>query len=117
MIEFSNRKLLRGINLMSEAVKKTLGANGEYVFLNHAAIPGGFKVSKDGVSVAMACSSNDKVEEFGMKILRQAAMKTSEAAGDGTSTTIVLADAIISKSLELIEVALISSNVSNPSSD
>ena len=103
MIEFNNRRLLRGIHKMSQAVKKTLGANGEFVFLNHPAIPGGFKVSKDGVSVAMACSSDDHVEELGMKTLRQAAMKTSEVAGDGTSTTIVLADAIISKSLDLVE--------------
>lgn len=101
MVEFSNEKILKGVNTIAKAVKKTLSANGEYVLISHPSIPGSFKLTKDGVNVAMSCTSSDVVENLAMKIIKQAAIKSSQNAGDGTTTSIVLAASLLDKALEL----------------
>lgn len=100
MVEFSNEKLISGVQKMAKAVKKSLGPEGEYILISHPSIPGGFKVTKDGISISIACTSEDPIEDKAMKILRQASKSTANIAGDGTTTTIVLAEKLLTSALE-----------------
>ncbi len=90
-------KILRGITLLARAVKVTLGPRGRNVVIDHA--PGAPTVTKDGVTVAREIELPDPFENMGAQLVREAASRTSDAAGDGTTTATVLAEAIYREGL------------------
>jgi chaperonin GroEL len=85
--------MLRGVDTLAEAVKVTLGPKGRNVVLDKAF--GAPRVSKDGVTVAKEIELSDKFENMGAQMLREVATRTSDLAGDGTTTATVLAQAIV----------------------
>lgn len=87
--------LLSGVNKMADAVKTTLGAAGNTVIIEDEF--GRPHVTKDGVSVAKSILLSDPVENMGAKVLLQASMKTADLAGDGTTTSVVIAQAMLKK--------------------
>lgn len=92
------KKLLEGINELYEAVSSTLGAAGKTVILEEA-VTGVPYPTKDGVTVAEYIEPFDPVANLGASFLREAAKKTAEIAGDGTTTSVVLAHAILDKAI------------------
>jgi len=90
-------KLFSGIQKLFKAVSSTLGPLGETVLIESADHTRGITVTKDGVTVAKSISLLDPVENLAVRMVREAAEKTATRAGDGTTTAIVLADAIINK--------------------
>lgn len=100
-IHFGNdgqKKLKSGIKKIAGAVKSTLGARGRTVLIESEHHVGGITVTKDGVTVAKAINLYDPTENLAVMMMRQAADKTATIAGDGTTTSIVLAEAIIDAS-------------------
>ena len=96
----AQEKLLQGINTLGEAVGLTLGAHGRTVLYRHDNAPDGIPQStKDGVTVARHITSSDPIERTGIDIVRDAARKTAQKAGDGTSTSTVLAQGILNKAI------------------
>lgn len=89
--------LKRGIDIVAEAVKVTLGPRGRNVALESFGVP---TITNDGVSIAKDIELSDKFENMGAQIIRQAAEKTNEAAGDGTTTATTLAHAMITEGLK-----------------
>jgi chaperonin GroEL len=90
--EQARQTILRGINQMADAVKVTLGPRGRNVILGKAY--GSPTITKDGVSVAREIELKDRLENMGAQMAREVASKTSDLAGDGTTTATVLAQAI-----------------------
>jgi chaperonin GroEL len=90
--EDSRRAILRGVNLLSDAVKITLGPKGRNVVLEKKF--GSPLITKDGVTVAKEIELKDPLENMGAQMVREVASKTSDVAGDGTTTATVLAQAI-----------------------
>ncbi|MEK9649485.1 MAG: chaperonin GroEL [Gammaproteobacteria bacterium] len=88
-------KMLKGVNILADAVKVTLGPKGRNVVLDKSF--GAPTVTKDGVSVAKEIELEDKFENMGAQMLKQVASQTSDEAGDGTTTATVLAQAIINE--------------------
>lgn len=88
-------KLLKGIETLSKAVKSTLGPSGSTVILESVHQTHGITVTKDGVTVARNIELIDPVENMGVRVLKQAAEETARESGDGTSTAVVLAEAMI----------------------
>lgn len=86
-------KMLRGIEILANAVKVTLGPKGRNVAIEKSF--GAPRVTKDGVTVANEIELNDKFENLGAMMVREVASKTSRLAGDGTTTAVVLAQAIV----------------------
>jgi chaperonin GroEL len=86
-------RMLRGVDILAEAVKVTLGPKGRNVVLDKSF--GAPRVTKDGVTVAKEIELEDKFENMGAQMLREVASKTSDVAGDGTTTATVLAQAIV----------------------
>ena len=95
-------KLITGISKMSAAVKSTLGPMGNTVLIESPSHTHGITVTKDGVTVAKSIQLLDPVENLAVQMLREAASKTAANAGDGTTTAIVLTEAIVTKGMELI---------------
>ena len=96
--ESARRKLKNGVDKLANAVKVTLGPKGRNVALEKSfGVP---HITKDGVSIAKEIELQDKVENIGAKILIEAASKTVDSAGDGTTTAVVLAQSIISEGLK-----------------
>ena len=95
-------KLITGISKMSAAVKSTLGPMGNTVLIESPNHTHGITVTKDGVTVAKSIQLLDPVENLAVQMLREAASKTAANAGDGTTTAIVLTEAIVTKGMELI---------------
>jgi chaperonin GroEL len=89
----ARERLLRGVDILANAVKVTLGPKGRNVILDKSF--GAPRVSKDGVTVAKEIELEDKFENLGAQMLREVAAKTSDIAGDGTTTATVLAQAIV----------------------
>jgi chaperonin GroEL len=89
----ARERLLRGVDVLANAVKVTLGPKGRNVVLEKSF--GAPRVSKDGVTVAKEIELEDKFENLGAQMLREVASKTSDIAGDGTTTATVLAQAIV----------------------
>jgi chaperonin GroEL len=96
--EAARKKLLVGINKLTNAVKVTLGPRARLVVLDKGF--GAPEISDDGVSIAKETELEDKVENLGAEILKEVAEKTSDTAGDGTTTAIVLTQAIVSEGLK-----------------
>ena len=90
--EQSRRALLSGVNQLADAVKITLGPRGRNVILDKKF--GSPLITKDGVSVAKEIELKDGLENMGAQMVREVASKTSDIAGDGTTTATVLAQAI-----------------------
>jgi chaperonin GroEL len=89
----NREKLLRGVNSMANAVKVTLGPKGRNVLIDKSF--GAPLVTKDGVTVAKEIELEDKLENMGAQMLKEVASKTSDVAGDGTTTATVLAQSIV----------------------
>jgi hypothetical protein len=85
--------MLRGIDILADAVKVTLGPKGRNVLLDKSF--GAPRISKDGVAVAKEIELADRFENIGAQMLKEVAVKTGELAGDGTTTATVLAQAIV----------------------
>src|SRR5512136_1949446 len=88
----ARREILKGVALLSAAVKSTLGPRGHNVAIEMKW--GGPTVTKDGVTVAKEIELKDPYENMGAQMVREVASKTSDVAGDGTTTATVLAEAI-----------------------
>ena len=90
--EQSRQAILRGVNSLADAVKVTLGPKGRNVVLDKKF--GSPTITKDGVTVAKEIDLPDAMENLGARMVREVASKTSDTAGDGTTTATVLAQAI-----------------------
>jgi chaperonin GroEL len=98
--EEARKKLKAGVDQLAEAVKTTLGPKGRNVALDKKW--GGPTITHDGVTVAKEVELEDPFENMGAQLLKEAASKTNDAAGDGTTTATVLAQAIVNESLKSI---------------
>ncbi len=98
--EEARKKLKSGVDQLAEAVKTTLGPKGRNVALDKKW--GGPTITHDGVTVAKEVELEDPFENMGAQLLKEAASKTNDAAGDGTTTATVLAQAIVNESLKSI---------------
>ena len=96
----ARQRLVEGITKISKAVKSTLGPAGQTVLIESQNHTGGLTVTKDGVTVAKPIDLLDPVENLAVKMMKQAAEKTALDAGDGTTTSIVLAEAIVKELLD-----------------
>jgi len=96
----ARKRLLAGVEKLASAVKSTLGPRGRNAVLDKSW--GGPSVTKDGVTVAEEIELRDKVENMGAKLVKEAASKTSDDAGDGTTTATVLAEALFRSGLKSI---------------
>src|SRR5690242_1184695 len=96
--EHARQALLRGIEKLAKAVKATLGPSGRNVILDKKF--GSPTVTKDGVTVAKEIELEDPYENMGAQLVREVASKTSDLAGDGTTTATVLAEAIYRQGLK-----------------
>jgi chaperonin GroEL len=94
----AREKILAGAKKLANLVGLTIGPKGRNVVLGNSTI-----VTNDGVTIARAVKSDDECENLGIEILRQASIKTNEAAGDGTTSAIVLADEILTRANRLVE--------------
>ena len=102
--ENARRAKLRGVNILADAVKVTLGPKGRNVVLDKSF--GAPTVTKDGVSVAKEIELKDKFENMGAQMLKEVASKTSDVAGDGTTTATVLAQAIVREGLKSVAAGM-----------
>jgi chaperonin GroEL len=98
--EDARSKVLRGVNLLADAVTVTLGPRGRNVCLEKSW--GAPTITKDGVTVAKEIQLEDKFENMGAQMVKEVASKTSDIAGDGTTTATVLSRAIFSEGLKLV---------------
>src|ERR671914_1466438 len=90
--------MLRGVNILADAVTVTLGPKGRNVVLDNSF--GAPNVTKDGVTVAKEVELDDKFENMGAQMVKEVASKTSDVAGDGTTTATVLAEGIYREGLK-----------------
>src|SRR6187431_1990812 len=96
----ARQRLLTGVNILADAVKATLGPKGRNVILEKSF--GAPTVTKDGVTVAKEITLDDKFENMGAQMVREVAAKTSDVAGDGTTTATVLAQAIYREGSKMV---------------
>src|SRR6202030_3574731 len=92
--------ILRGVNVLADAVTVTLGPKGRNVVLDKSF--GAPNVTKDGVTVAKEIELEDKFENMGAQMVKEVASKTSDVAGDGTTTATVLARAIYTEGIKMV---------------
>ncbi|HDL4276569.1 TPA: chaperonin GroEL [Mannheimia haemolytica] len=97
-------KMLKGVNILADAVKVTLGPKGRNVVLDRAY--GAPTITKDGVSVAREIELEDKFENMGAQMVKEVASKANDAAGDGTTTATVLAQAIVNEGLKAVAAGM-----------
>ncbi|WP_066091632.1 chaperonin GroEL [Xanthomonas massiliensis] len=102
--EDARSRVLRGVNVLANAVKATLGPKGRNVVLEKSF--GAPTITKDGVSVAKEIELADKFENIGAQIVKEAASKTNDIAGDGTTTATVLAQAFIQEGLKAVAAGI-----------
>src|SRR5690349_15879885 len=98
--EESRQSILRGVNLLADAVKVTLGPKGRNVVIEKKF--GSPTITKDGVTVAKEIELKDALENMGAQMVREVASKTSDVAGDGTTTATVLAQAIFREGVKTV---------------
>src|SRR5512136_2386038 len=98
--EESRQSILRGVNQLAEAVKVTLGPKGRNVVLDKKF--GSPNITKDGVTVAKEIELKDPLENMGAQMVREVASKTSDVAGDGTTTATVLAQCIFREGVKMV---------------
>src|SRR5918995_2817000 len=92
--------MLRGVSILADAVKVTLGPKGRNVVIDKSF--GAPRITKDGVTVAKEIELEDKFENMGAQMLREVASKANDAAGDGTTTATVLAQAIVREGMKSV---------------
>src|SRR5499433_425745 len=100
----ARQRMLRGVDILADAVKVTLGPKGRNVVLDKSF--GAPRITKDGVAVAKEIELSDKFENMGAQMVREVANKTSEVAGDGTTTATVLAQAIVREGLKSLAAGM-----------
>ena len=100
----ARQRILKGVNILSNAVRITLGPKGRNVVLDKSF--GAPTVTKDGVSVAKEVEVKDKFENMGVQMLKEVASKTSDIAGDGTTTATVLAQSIVTEGLKSVAAGM-----------
>ena len=98
------QKMVKGVNILANAVKVTLGPKGKNVVLERSF--GAPTITKDGVSVAKEIELKDKFENMGAQMVKEVASKTSDNAGDGTTTATVLAQAIIREGMKSVAAGM-----------
>ena len=96
----ARQRMASGVNILANAVKQTLGPKGRNVVIEKTF--GAPTVTKDGVSVAKEIELEDKFENMGAQMVKEVASKTSDVAGDGTTTATVLAQAIVREGLKSV---------------
>ncbi|WP_024304058.1 chaperonin GroEL [Pseudogulbenkiania sp. MAI-1] len=97
-------KMVAGVNILADAVKVTLGPKGRNVVLDRSF--GAPTITKDGVSVAKEIELKDKFENMGAQMVKEVASKTSDVAGDGTTTATVLAQAIVQEGMKFVAAGM-----------
>ncbi|OFV48639.1 chaperonin GroEL [Oligella urethralis] len=97
-------RIVRGVNILADAVKTTLGPKGRNVVLERSF--GAPTVTKDGVSVAKEIELKDRFENIGAQLVKEVASKTSDSAGDGTTTATVLAQAIVQEGIKYVAAGI-----------
>src|SRR5437016_3109415 len=97
-------RMLRGVDILANAVKVTLGPKGRNVLLDKSY--GAPRITKDGVTVAKEIELSDKFENMGAQMVREVASKTSDMAGDGTTTATVLAQAIVREGVKAVAAGM-----------
>lgn len=100
----ARKKMLVGVNVLADAVKATLGPKGRNVVLDKSF--GAPTITKDGVSVAKEIELKDKFESMGAQLVKDVASKANDAAGDGTTTATVLAQAIVNEGLKAVAAGM-----------
>jgi chaperonin GroEL len=100
----AREKMLRGVDILADAVKVTLGPKGRNVVLDKSFGPP--RISKDGVTVAKEIDLPDSFENIGANLVKQAALKTGELAGDGTTTATLLAQSIVREGAKAVAAAM-----------
>ncbi|TNE64003.1 MAG: chaperonin GroEL [Rhodobacteraceae bacterium] len=100
----ARNRMLKGVNILADAVKVTLGPKGRNVVLEKSF--GAPRITKDGVSVAKEIELEDKFENMGAQMVKEVASRTNDEAGDGTTTATVLAQAIIKEGLKQVAAGL-----------
>jgi chaperonin GroEL len=100
----AREKMLRGVNTLADAVKVTLGPKGRNVVLDKSFGPP--RISKDGVTVAKEIELSDRFENIGAQLVKQVALRTSELAGDGTTTATLLAQAIVMEGAKAVAASI-----------
>jgi chaperonin GroEL len=98
--ESARHKMLAGVNILADAVRVTLGPKGRNVILERSY--GAPTITKDGVSVAKEIELKDKFENMGAQMVKEVASKTSDVAGDGTTTATVLAQSIVKEGMKYV---------------
>src|SRR5262245_1290913 len=102
--ESARNRMIAGVNVLADAVKVTLGPKGRNVVLERSF--GAPTVTKDGVSVAKEIELKDKFENMGAQMVKEVASKTSDVAGDGTTTATVLAQAIVREGMKYVAAGM-----------
>src|SRR5918996_1127385 len=97
-------RMLRGVDILNNAVKVTLGPKGRNVVLDKSF--GAPRITKDGVTVAKEIELDDKFENMGAQMVREVASRTSDQAGDGTTTATVLAQAIVKEGAKAVAAGM-----------
>jgi chaperonin GroEL len=100
----ARQRMLRGVDILADAVKVTLGPKGRNVVLDKSF--GAPRITKDGVTVAKEIELGDKFENMGAQMVREVASKTSDIAGDGTTTATVLAQAIVREGAKAVAAGM-----------
>jgi chaperonin GroEL len=100
----ARQRMMRGVDTLAEAVKVTLGPKGRNVLLDKSY--GAPRITKDGVTVAKEIELSDKFENMGAQLVREVASKTNDIAGDGTTTAIVLAQAIVREGAKAVSAGM-----------
>ncbi|MEW6413630.1 MAG: chaperonin GroEL [Pseudomonadota bacterium] len=100
----ARHRMVAGVNILADAVKVTLGPKGRNVVLDRSF--GAPTVTKDGVSVAKEIELKDKLENMGAQMVKEVASKTSDVAGDGTTTATVLAQAIVNEGMKYVAAGM-----------
>jgi chaperonin GroEL len=100
----AREKMLRGVDVLANAVKVTLGPKGRNVIIDKSF--GAPRITKDGVTVAKEIELEDKFENMGAQMVREVASKTNDTAGDGTTTATVLAQAIVREGAKLVAAGM-----------
>ena len=98
------QKMVKGVNTLANAVKVTMGPKGKNVVLERSF--GAPTITKDGVSVAKEIELEEKFENMGAQMVKEVASKTSDSAGDGTTTATVLAQAIIREGMKSVAAGM-----------
>src|SRR5205085_5152695 len=97
-------RMLRGVDILANAVKVTLGPKGRNVIIDKSY--GAPRITKDGVTVAKEIELSDKFENMGAQMVKEVASRTSDMAGDGTTTATVLAQAIVREGVKAVAAGM-----------